>query len=150
MGPSPEMTIALCGVPSLFTKFITTLALAGTTSVPPPFRKPLKVNGPAISSNVTVFVAASYESHFSWPVAGAGAGVALAESAAGAEGESVGFGAVLVRDALARALGAVEAFTGAASAALVSGIAMEGLVSDVVVAAVWGVATDAAVSIGGD
>jgi hypothetical protein len=114
MGPSPEMTIALCGVPSLFTKFITTLALAGTTSVPPPLRKPLKVNGPATSSKVTVLVAASYESHFSWPVAAAGSGVALAESAAGAEGEAVGFGAVLVRDALARALGAVEALTGAA------------------------------------
>jgi hypothetical protein len=72
------------------------------------------VNGPATSSNVTVLVAASYESHFSWPVAAAGSGVALAESAAGAEGEAVGFGAVLVRDALARALGAVEALTGAA------------------------------------
>ena|SRR5215218_8893246 len=113
IGPSPEMTIALCGVPSLFTKFITTFALAGTTSVPPPLRKPLKVNGPAISSNVTVFVAASYESHFSCPVAAAGAGVAVAESGVEAAGAAVGFGAVLARDAVVRAFGAgaVEAFT---------------------------------------
>src|SRR4051812_15286714 len=89
-GPSPEITTALCGVPSLLTKFITRVALGGTTSVPPPLRKPLNVKGPAISSNVTVFVAASYETHLSCPPAAA-AGVALAESLAGAEA-GTGFG----------------------------------------------------------
>src|SRR4051812_18201682 len=110
-GPSPEITIALCGVPSLLTKFITTFALGGTTSVPPPLRKPLNVKGPATSSNVTVFVAASYESHFSCPVPAAGTG-AFAESVAGAGVGVTGFVAVLVRDVVARVLGteADEAF----------------------------------------
>ncbi len=36
IGPSPEITIALCGVPSLLTKFKTIVALAGTSRVAPP------------------------------------------------------------------------------------------------------------------
>jgi hypothetical protein len=85
------------------TKFMTTFALGGTTSVPPPLRKPLNVKGPAMSSNVTVFVAASYESHFSCPSAAATG--ALAESLTGAEAGPVGFGPALVRGVVARVLG---------------------------------------------
>src|SRR4051812_23886256 len=70
MGPSPGMTSALCGVPSLFTKLITTLALGGSVRVAPPLEKPLnwKPCGPPTSWNVTVFDAASYlRSSPCWP-----------------------------------------------------------------------------------
>src|SRR5215218_9969327 len=60
IGPDPLATSALCGVPSSCTKFQTLVVPGGTVSVPPPLPKPLKVNGPAMSSKVTVFVAASY------------------------------------------------------------------------------------------
>ena len=60
IGPSPEMTSALCGVPSLLTKLITTFALGGRTRVAVPLLNPFQLNGPALSSNVAVLVAASY------------------------------------------------------------------------------------------
>src|SRR5690242_13317237 len=69
-GPSPPMTTALCGVPSWFSKLMTTLLPGGTTSAAEPLVYPLKLNGPpvppgapATSANVTVFVAASYLTH---------------------------------------------------------------------------------------
>src|SRR3954463_9017580 len=70
MGPSPGMTSALCGVPSLFTKLIPTLALGGSVRVAPPLEKPLnwKPCGPPISWNATVFDPASnLSSSPCWP-----------------------------------------------------------------------------------
>src|SRR5690348_11492751 len=53
--------MALCGVPSLLTKFMMMFALGGTRRAPSPLRYPLKLNGPAMSWKVTVLVEASYD-----------------------------------------------------------------------------------------
>ena len=59
-GAFAGMTSALCGVPSLLMKLITTFALGGRVRVPPPLEKPLKVKGPACSSKVAVLLPASH------------------------------------------------------------------------------------------
>jgi hypothetical protein len=55
----PETITALCGVPSFCSKFMTLLLRGGMVSVAPPLVNPLKLNGPALSRKVTVFVAGS-------------------------------------------------------------------------------------------
>src|SRR5215213_5683543 len=81
IGPVPEATSALCGVPSSCTKFQTLVVPGGTVRVPPPLVKPLKVNGPATSLKVTVLVAASYWRYCE--SAAAAAGTAAGGAAAG-------------------------------------------------------------------
>src|SRR4051812_42376146 len=92
IGPSPEMTSALCGVPSLLLKLITMFALDGTARVAPPLVYPLKLNGPAVSSKVTVLLAASYLRGCPWLLgcAGAAAGVESRAGVVTARGTVIG------------------------------------------------------------